>query len=183
MKAVTLVAATLLAGGFYVVSPVAKADVMFGSLTPTPACGPVSGPGSVCGINETFTSGADLPETMEDVSDIIGIVSPFETPLLDALGDAKRAAASTIHEWLEDTLLPNTDSVNQSSFSPNATDATSITVANGSRFRVGDQVRPDGLRDIMFVTAVAGNVLTGANLLRNGGEGVREPLVGAGALQ
>ena len=59
MKAVTLVAATLLAGGLYVVSPVAKADVMFGSLTPTPACGPVSGPGSVCGINETFTSGAD----------------------------------------------------------------------------------------------------------------------------
>ena len=47
--------ATLLAGGLYVVSPVAKADVMFGSLTPTPACGPVSGPGSVCGINETFT--------------------------------------------------------------------------------------------------------------------------------
>ena len=59
MKAVTLVAATLLAGALYVVSPVAKADVMFGSLTPTPACGPVSGVGSVCGINETFTSGAD----------------------------------------------------------------------------------------------------------------------------
>jgi hypothetical protein len=59
MKAVTLVAATLLAGALYVVSPVAKADVMFGSLTPIPACGPVSGPGSVCGINETFTSGAD----------------------------------------------------------------------------------------------------------------------------
>lgn len=59
MKTVTLSAATLLAGALYVVSPVAKADVMFGSLTPTPACGPVSGPGSVCGINETFTSGAD----------------------------------------------------------------------------------------------------------------------------
>ena len=59
MKSVTLVAATLLAGALYVVSPVAKADVMFGSLTPTPACGPVSGPGSVCGINETFTFGAD----------------------------------------------------------------------------------------------------------------------------
>ena len=60
MKAVTLAAATLLAGALYVVSPVAKADVItFGSLTPTPACGPVSGVGSVCGINETFTSGAD----------------------------------------------------------------------------------------------------------------------------
>lgn len=108
----------------------------------------------------TFTAGADLPELMEDVADLVGIVSPFETPLLDAIGDAQRAAQSTIHEWIEDTLLPNTDTINQGSFSPNPTDATSITVANGSRFRVGDQVRPDGLREVMFVTAIAGNVLT-----------------------
>ena len=50
--------------------------------------------------------------------------------------------------------------MNQTSFSPNATDATSITVANGSRFRIGDQVRPEGLREVMFVTAIAANVLT-----------------------
>ncbi len=108
----------------------------------------------------TFTAGTDLPELVEDVSDIIGIVSPFETPLLDHLGDAKRASASTIHEWIEDALLPNTDAVNQSSFSPNATAATSITVDNGSRFRVGDQVKPDGAREVMLVTAISGNVLT-----------------------
>ena len=59
MKARTLLAVTAVAGALYVVSPVAKADVMFGSLTPIPACGPVSGPGSVCGINETFTFGGD----------------------------------------------------------------------------------------------------------------------------
>lgn len=108
----------------------------------------------------TFTAGTDLPEILEDVSSVIGIVSPFETPLLDHLGDAQRAAHSTIHEWIEDALLPNTDTVNQSSFSPNAADATSITVANGARFRIGDQVRPDGVREIMLVTAIAGNVLT-----------------------
>lgn len=108
----------------------------------------------------TYSGGATLPEVAEDVSDIIGLVSPFETPLLDLLGDPKAAATSTIHEWLEDALLPNTDSVNQTSFSPNATDATAITVANGSRFRAGDQVRPEGLREVMLVTAVAGNVLT-----------------------
>ena len=108
----------------------------------------------------TFSAGTNLPELVEDVSDIIGIVSPFETALLDHLGDAKRPAHSTIHEWIEDTLLPNTDSVNQSSFSPNATDATAITVANGSRFKVGDQVRPDGSREVMLVTAIATNVLT-----------------------
>jgi hypothetical protein len=59
-----------------------------------------------------------------------------------------------------DTLLPNTDTVNQTTFTPNATDATAITVATGSRFRVGDQVRPDGAREVMLVTAIAGNVLT-----------------------
>jgi hypothetical protein len=48
-------AAVALAAG---ASP-AKADIIFGSVTPTPACGPVSGVGSVCGINETFTSGGD----------------------------------------------------------------------------------------------------------------------------
>lgn len=108
----------------------------------------------------TYSAGVDLPELAEDVSDIIGIVSPFETPLLDHLGDAKRPALSTVHEWIEDTLLPNTDTVNQTSFSPNAQDATAITVSNGARIRVGDQVRPDGAREVMFVTAIAGNVLT-----------------------
>lgn len=50
-------AAVALAAG---ASP-AKADTIFnfGSLTPTPACGAVSGVGSVCGINETFTFGGD----------------------------------------------------------------------------------------------------------------------------
>ena len=53
----------------------------------------------------TYAAGADLPELVEDVSDVIGLVSPFETPLLDHIGDAKRAAGGTIHEWLEDALV------------------------------------------------------------------------------
>lgn len=53
----------------------------------------------------TFGAGADLPELAEDVSDIIGIVSPYETPLLDHLGDPKRPALSTVHEWVEDALV------------------------------------------------------------------------------
>lgn len=53
----------------------------------------------------TFGAGATLPELAEDVADIVSIVSPFETPLLDHLGDAKRSAQSTIHEWIEDALV------------------------------------------------------------------------------
>lgn len=108
----------------------------------------------------TFAAGADLPELMEDVSDVIGLVSPYETPLLNHLGDPARPAMSTVHEWIEDSLLPNTDSVNQTTFTPNAADATAITVANGLRFRVGDLVRPGTSSEVMFVTAVASNVLT-----------------------
>jgi hypothetical protein len=108
----------------------------------------------------TYDAGATLPELIEDVSDIIGIVSPFETPLLDYLGDPKRSAASTIHEWLEDTLLPNTDTLNQGSFTPDPTTTTALTVANGNRFKVGDQVRPGTSGEVIFITAVSGNNLT-----------------------
>lgn len=40
-----------------------------------------------------------LPSDAEDISDIIGIVSPFETPLLAHLGDADRTADSGVHTW------------------------------------------------------------------------------------
>ena len=36
----------------------------------------------------TYSAGATLPELAEDISDIVAIVSPFETPLLNLLGDA-----------------------------------------------------------------------------------------------
>ena len=108
----------------------------------------------------TFGAGATLPELAEDVADIVSIVSPYETPLLDHLGDAKRSAQSTIHEWIEDALLPNTDQINQTTFTPSPTTATAITVDNGGRFQVGDLVRPGASGEVMLVTAVAGNVLT-----------------------
>jgi len=102
----------------------------------------------------SYTAGAGLPELVEDVSDIIGIVSPFETPLLDHLGDPKRSAMSTVHEWIEDALLPNMGQVNQSSFSPNATSAATLTVDDAGVFRVGDLVRPGGSSEVMMVAIV-----------------------------
>ncbi len=107
----------------------------------------------------TYSAGATLPELAEDVSDIIALVSPHETPLLDVLGDAHRAATSTIHEWLEDTLLPNTDTINDASFVNPLTDST-FTVANGSRFVIGDQIQMENKSEVMLVTGVSGNDLT-----------------------
>lgn len=107
----------------------------------------------------TYSAGTTLPELAEDVGDIVGIVSPYETPLLDHLGDPQRAATSTVHQWLEDQLLPNTDVIDDASISSPSSE-TSFDVANGSRFRVGDQIQGAGASEVMFVTGVSSNTLT-----------------------
>lgn len=104
----------------------------------------------------SYTAGATLPELVEDVSDIIGIVSPYETPLLDHLGDAKRAAMSTMHEWIEDALLPNKGQIDQATFTPDPETAATLTVDDESVFRVGDLVRPGESGEVMMVVAVIG---------------------------
>ena len=107
----------------------------------------------------TYSAGTTLPELAEDVSDLIGIISPYETPLLDALGDPMREATSTHHEWLEDELLPNKDAVNDSTFTDPDVD-TQFVVDNGSRFKAGDQIQIEGSKELMLVTNVNSNTLT-----------------------
>jgi len=107
----------------------------------------------------TYSAGTTLPELAEDVSDLIGIISPYETPLLDALGDPMREATSTHHEWLEDELLPNKDAINDDTFTDPDVD-TDFVVDHGSRFRVGDQIQVEGTEELMLVTAIDSNTLT-----------------------
>jgi hypothetical protein len=107
----------------------------------------------------TYSAGTTLPEIAEDVADLIGIVSPYETPLLDALGDPLRSATSTRHEWLEDELLANKDTIDDASISSPSSE-TSFDVANGSRFQVGDQIQVEGSKELMLVTAVSSDTLT-----------------------
>jgi hypothetical protein len=101
----------------------------------------------------TYSAGANLPELAEDVADLVSIVSPYETPLLDHLGDPARAATGTYHEWIEDELLPNTDTINDADWTDPAGDET-FAVANADRFRVGDQVRPEGSSELLLVLTV-----------------------------
>lgn len=101
----------------------------------------------------TFSAGAALPEIAEDVSDIITLVSPHETPLLDHLGDPQRAAMSTVHEWLEDSLLPNTDAIDDQTIADPANETT-FDVVNADRFQVGDQIMVDQDDEVMLVTTV-----------------------------
>ncbi len=108
----------------------------------------------------TYTGGATLPEIADDVADLVGIVSPHETPLLDALGDPLYAATSTRHEWLEDELLPNTDTINQPALNDSGTNTTALTMSHGDRFQAGDLVQGAGSREVILVSAVSGNTLT-----------------------
>jgi len=101
----------------------------------------------------TYSGGSDLPEIAEDVGDLVSIVSPYETPLLDHIGDPPRAASSTYHEWLEDELLPNTDAIDDSTWTDPSADET-FGVDNADRFRIGDQVRPEGSDELLLVTGV-----------------------------
>ena len=107
----------------------------------------------------TYSAGSALPELAEDVSDLIGIISPYETPLLDAVGDPMREATSTHHEWLEDELLPNKDAINDDTYTDPSAD-TDFVVDNGSRFRVGDQIQVEGSEELMLVTSINGDTLT-----------------------
>ncbi len=107
----------------------------------------------------TYSAGTTLPELAEDVSDLIGIISPYETPLLDALGDPLREATSTHHEWLEDELLPNKDAINDDTYTDPDVD-TDFVVDNGSRFRVGDQIQVEGSEELMLVTGINSSTLT-----------------------
>ena len=107
----------------------------------------------------TYSAGTTLPELAEDVSDLIGIISPYETPLLDALGDSIREAPSTHHEWLEDELLPNKDAINDDTYTDPSAD-TDFVVDHGSRFRIGDQIQVEGSEELMLVTGISTNTLT-----------------------
>lgn len=102
----------------------------------------------------TFTAGASLPEIAEDVSDLVSINSPHETPLLAALGDAQRPARSTVHEWLEDSLIPNHDLVTDTP------GGSTFGVEHPQRFRVGDLVRVEGASETALVTAIDTNNAT-----------------------
>jgi hypothetical protein len=101
----------------------------------------------------TYSAGPELPEIAEDVSDLVGIVSADETPLLDLLGDPVRPARSTVHEWLEDALLPNVDTINDGSIGSPLTE-TSFDVSHVGRFRAGDLLRVEGSGEVMLVTGL-----------------------------
>lgn len=68
----------------------------------------------------------------EDVADAIGMISPFETKLLDRLTQAPRAASSVLHEWLEEALNPNTITATIATAVAPATDPVTLALTDSA---------------------------------------------------
>ena len=103
----------------------------------------------------------DFDSIAEDVSDIISMISPHETPLLDFLGDAERPGTNVAHEWLEDALSPGT--LTASTAIDSLTVDTSFQVAgNGDKFVVGDILRMTGSESLDFEELMQVTVIVGA---------------------
>jgi hypothetical protein len=75
--------------------------------------------------NNHFTA----DQVAEDISRLIATLSPKETEVLDWLGDSDVFATSTLHEWMQDYMLPNY--IVNSTAIASATAATGIMVAGG----------------------------------------------------
>jgi len=96
----------------------------------------------------------------EDVSDIISMIAPYETPLLNALPQAVNEAQNVLHEWLEDDLAPNT--LVSSTLSHSTTAASSIEIAGGlaAYMQTGAYIENSDGSEVLQVTAVSGNYIT-----------------------
>lgn len=98
----------------------------------------------------------------DDVSPEISMISPTETPLLDILGDANREAHNVLHEWVEESLGPNTF-VNSTSINANST-AMGIHDGSGnamaSYLQAGMIVKNVSSGEFIQVVSVSGNTVT-----------------------
>ena len=76
----------------------------------------------------------------EDVDDIVSMISPYETPFLDAVGDADHAAQNTLHEWMEEKLGPS--SIINTVVVASVTTATSALFVDASGNAVARYLQP-----------------------------------------
>lgn len=102
--------------------------------------------------------------TADDVSEMISMISPYETPFLDALSQAEREASNVLHEWLEESLGPNT--IVSSTGHTDASSAVFAVHAEGSSeavtpyLQVGMILKNDTGGDYLQISAISGNTIT-----------------------
>lgn len=109
------------------------------------------------GTRKTYDSTVGVKLDMEDA---IHLISPFDVPFLGTYGAEGGSALSSEDtsskkvEWIEDELVPSSDTVNET-FSNSD---TTLTVDNGGYFKANDLIRIGD--ELLVVSAVSGNDLT-----------------------
>lgn len=98
----------------------------------------------------------------EDVSDLVSMISPFETPLLDRLPPPVKPATNVLHEWLEDDLNPNT--IVASETIDDATTTLDVVDLNGASvtgfLQAGAVLQSTATGEYFQITSISGNELT-----------------------
>jgi len=93
-------------------------------------------------LTPPLTTYSDTTPQKRQITDVIDLIDPSDAPLVEALGGLDGAASkfrfvnkgdSTTSEWLEDTLLPLTDTITESI----ASNTTVLTVADGTIYQEG----------------------------------------------
>lgn len=98
----------------------------------------------------------------EDISDVISMISPSETPLLAALGDPEMPAFNVLHEWIEDALTPDTIASSQT-LSDTITYIPAYAARHpqiGNNLGAGDVIYNGTTGEYMQITAASGNTIT-----------------------
>lgn len=118
----------------------------------------------VTGARYGFT---DTANVAIDMSDTLGMISPFDVPLLQLIGKDSLATpcVATKHEWLEDVLRPlDTAIATQGEFSGTGAVTTStVTAGTGVYLRAGDVIKIDS--ELMLINSISTDTL---NILAGG---------------
>jgi len=106
-----------------------------------------------------------LDDVAEDVSAAVSMISPYETPFLDLVGDAPSPAKSAVHDWLEDELGPNTLVTGSAITSTTGDTVIGINGGLAALLQVGmvleaPQDPTTGESEQMQISAIVGNSIT-----------------------
>ena len=98
----------------------------------------------------------DTASMFEDISDLVALNAPRETPVLDRIGDPEFPAEREQHQWREDSFLSSVDALNEGG-TLNGTDTT-FTVVDGTKFYKGAIIEIES--EQMVVLSVSSNDVT-----------------------
>lgn len=113
-------------------------------------------------LDSPLTSYSDTTPQKRTITDVISMIDPADTPMVQALGGLDGASSkfrfvnkgTTKVEWLEDELFALADTLDGSI----ATNTTALTVDDGAVFQEGDIILIDS--EYAWVSAVSGEVVT-----------------------